>query len=293
MRRNRSLGSCDLGADVNQELPEEPVARLLEVMARLRHPETGCPWDIEQDFQSIAPYTIEEAYEVAGAIADGDLAELEEELGDLLLQVVYHARMAEEQGAFDFRRVARKIADKMIRRHPHVFGDVQIASAGQQTLAWEEQKAAERARKAGGPQTLSALDGVSPAFPALMRAQKLQKRAGRVGFDWPDAAPVWSKIEEELAELKEAVDDAAHQTGDAGKTRLTEEAGDLLFAVVNLCRHLDIDAETALRDASGKFERRFRGVEAGLAAEGKAPATAGLDAMERHWQAIKKAERDG
>ena len=221
-------------------------------MAALRDPDTGCPWDVAQDFASIAPYTIEEAYEVADAIARGDIADLRDELGDLLLQVVFHARIAEEAGHFDFTAVAAAISDKLVRRHPHVFGDQGKISAAAQTANWETLKAAERAANAaakGRPE--SVLDGVPLPFPALLRAYKLQRRAARVGFDWPELAPVAAKVEEEWAELTAEIDNA----GD--KARLTDEVGDMLFAVVNLARHLDIDPEAALRAGNAKFERRF------------------------------------
>lgn len=244
--------------------------RLAEIMARLRDPNGGCPWDIEQDFATIAPYTIEEAYEVADAIERGDLAGLREELGDLLLQVVYHAQMAAEAGAFDLAAVTAGIADKMVRRHPHVFGDVEVASAAAQTEAWESLKAAEKPRS-------GALDGVALGLPALMRAQKLQKRAGRVGFDWPDASGPRAKIDEELAEIAEAPPE-----------RHAEEIGDLLFAVVNYARHLGVDAEEALRAANGKFERRFLAMEA---AGGTGFPALDLDAKEALWQDAKAAEK--
>jgi nucleoside triphosphate diphosphatase len=257
--------------------------RLLAVMARLRHPERGCPWDREQDFATIAPYTIEEAYEVAEAISQGDMTSLKDELGDLLFQVVFHARMADEKGHFTFDDVAAAIADKMVRRHPHVFGTTEIASAEAQTLAWEEQKAQERRAKAtGGPH--SALDGVGLALPALTRAQKIQSRAARVGFDWPEIEPVFAKIAEEIEELR------AELAAGGAAERLEDELGDLLFATVNLARHLKIDSETALRKAVSKFERRFRRVEAGLAAAGKSTDDATLDEMEAEWRQAKVEE---
>ena len=261
------------------------VSRLLNIMARLRDPERGCPWDLEQSFATIAPYTIEEAYEVAEAAERGDLAALKDELGDLLLQVVFHARMAEEAGTFAFEDVAVAIADKMIRRHPHVFGDAEVADAATQTVAWEEQKAAERRAKAaaeGRPE--SALDGVSVALPALTRAEKLQKRAARVGFDWPSLPPIFDKIDEEIAELRREI------AAGAAQDRVEDEVGDLLFAAVNLARRLAVDPEQALRRASRKFERRFRRVEASLAAAGKAPGAASLDEMEAEWQRAKAEE---
>jgi ATP diphosphatase len=272
---------------VSAEDAGSALARLLHVMARLRDPQGGCPWDLEQDFATIAPYTIEEAYEVADAIARGDMADLEDELGDLLLQVVYHARMAEEAGRFDFARVTAGIAEKMIRRHPHVFGEAEVASAAAQTRAWEETKALEREAKAGarGAGRRGLLDDLPLALPALTRAQKLQRRAARVGFDWPALAPVVAKIEEELAELKAELADAAP------KERLADEVGDLLFALVNLARHLEVDGEAALRATNAKFERRFRAIEDALRARGRRLEEASLDEMEALWQEAKAAER--
>jgi MazG family protein len=264
---------------------EPPVQRLLEVMARLRDPERGCPWDLEQDFASIAPYTIEEAYEVADAIARGDLAQLKDELGDLLLQVIYHARMAEEAGLFDFDQVADAIADKMVRRHPHVFRSAEVDGARAQSHAWEAVKATERARRAGAEEDARVLDDVPLALPALTRAGKLQRRAARVGFDWPEPVQVVEKIEEEIGELR------AELARNAGVERLSDEIGDLLFAVVNLARHLEVDAESSLRQANAKFERRFRRVEDALHASGRRPADASLDEMEALWQQAKAAER--
>lgn len=257
--------------------------RLLAIMARLRDPQQGCPWDREQDFATIAPYTIEEAYEVADAIARNDPAALKDELGDLLFQVVFHARLAEEAGLFAFDDVAATIADKMLRRHPHVFGTVQIASAAAQTEAWEEHKAAERtagARRAGTPE--SVLDGVALALPALLRAVKIQGRAARIGFDWPAASAVFAKIAEEIGELTRELERGADHA------RLEDEMGDILFAVTNLARKLEIDPEAALRRATGKFERRFRRVEM-LAAE-RACGT-DLDALDALWREVKREER--
>ncbi len=266
-----------------QTLPGEPLARLLAIMAQLRAPEGGCPWDLAQSFGTIAPYTIEEAYEVAEAIRLGDMAGLREELGDLLLQVVFHARMAEEDGQFDFSDVAASIADKMVRRHPHVFADGEVTSAAAQTASWETIKAAERAEKAVGQES-SVLDNVPLALPALTRAEKLQKRAARVGFDWPDLAPVLAKIEEELGELKAELADGAKPE------RVQDEMGDLLFAVANLARHLKVDPETALRAGNSKFERRFRQVEAAFETR-EGLAAADLEAMEEAWQAAKAGEK--
>ncbi|HVJ29931.1 MAG TPA: nucleoside triphosphate pyrophosphohydrolase, partial [Gammaproteobacteria bacterium] len=236
-----------------------PLAELLDIMARLRDRERGCPWDIEQTFATIAPYTIEEAYEVAEAIERADLANLKDELGDLLFQVVFHARMAEEAGAFAFGDVARAICDKMLRRHPHVFGDAQVADSAEQTKRWEELKREER-----GAASLDAgvLDDVPAGLPALTRAVKLGKRAATVGFDWPDVAGVRAKVDEELAEL-----DAAAASGDRDDT--AAEMGDLLFSVANWCRHLHLDPETCLRSSNERFTRRFRAVESAVAASGQ------------------------
>jgi len=257
------------------------LSRLLSIMARLRAPD-GCPWDRVQDFASIAPYTIEEGYEVAEAIGRRDGAALKDELGDLLLQVVYHARMAEEDGSFGFSDVAQSINDKMIRRHPHVFGEAAVRDVGAQNEAWESQKAVERASRA----ETGTLSGVAGNLPALTRAAKLTRRAGRVGFDWPDAAAVLDKLEEEAAELR------AELPG-ADPARLADELGDLLFVLANLARKLDLDPEACLRGANAKFERRFGAVEAALAAEGVAPADSSLERMEELWQAAKRAERGG
>lgn len=257
------------------------IERLLEIMRRLRDPETGCPWDIEQDFASIAPYTIEEAYEVADAIDRSAWGEMEGELGDLLLQTVYHTQMGEEAGHFDFQSVVRAISDKMVARHPHVFGDEsRDKSAEQQTADWEMIKAAERA----GQAQQGTLDGVAVGLPALLRAHKLQKRAARVGFDWPDASHVLNKITEEAAELTEARDQM-----DADQVE--EEFGDLLFVMANLARHLGIEPEAALRRANAKFIRRFQGVEAKLAARGKSPQDSDLAEMDALWDAVKQDER--
>jgi MazG family protein len=254
-----------------------PIDRLLTIMARLRDPERGCPWDREQAFATIAPYTIEEAYEVADAIERGDMAALKDELGDLLFQVVFHARMAEEAGLFAFDDVAEAVSEKMVRRHPHVFGDVEIADAAAQTEAWETHKAKERAATGAAA---SVLDGVALALPALLRAAKISRRAARIGFDWPDAQGVLAKIREEIAEIEAEI-----ATGDA--ERLEDEVGDLLFAAANLARKLDVEPETALRRATAKFERRFRRVER-LAAERGVGHD--LDALEALWQQVKKDE---
>ena len=261
---------------------DRPIDRLLAVMARLRDPETGCPWDVKQSFATIAPYTIEEAYEVADAIQRDDLAGLKEELGDLLLQVVFHAQMAREAGHFDFDDVAHTIAAKMVERHPHVFGGAAERTAETQTQSWEAQKAAQRAAK-GQARTL---DGVPLALPALLRAEKLQKRAARVGFNWATLGPVLAKIEEELGEIRQEL---KRKTRD--KARLAGEVGDLLFAVANLARWLKLDPEAALRTTNAKFERRFRAIEDALARRGKTPAQSHLDEMDALWDEAKAAER--
>ncbi len=263
-----------------------PIDALRDIMARLRDPDGGCPWDVAQSFATIAPYTIEEAYEVADAIQRDDLDGLADELGDLLFHIVFYARMAEEAGAFDFDDVARGISDKMLRRHPHVFGDKTVESQAAQNREWEVYKAAERdARASAEGRPPSALDGVALALPALMRADKLQRRAARVGFDWPDIAPVIDKVLEEIEEVRaELIDDGS------AEARI-DEIGDLMFACVNLARHAGVDAEAALRQANDKFEHRFRGVEAALAADGKSTDTASLDEMERHWQRQKLRDK--
>jgi ATP diphosphatase len=261
--------------------PSRQIDALLGIMRRLRDPDGGCPWDIEQTFSTIAPYTIEEAYEVAGAIEDGDWAALKDELGDLLLQVVYHARMAEERGLFDFGDVVEAVTTKMVARHPHVFGGADaIESADAQTIAWEEHKSRERARKPDN----GTLDDVSRALPALMRAEKLQKRAASVGFDWNSAEKVIEKVVEEANEII-----AARESG-ASNEKLADEVGDLLFVVANLARHLGVDPETALRGTNAKFVRRFRSIEAALAKHGRSPREASLDEMEALWQAAKQSE---
>jgi len=253
-------------------------------MARLRDPEGGCPWDLKQTFDTIAPYTIEEAYEVAEAILDGDHEALRDELGDLLFQVVFYAQMAAESGAWRFEDVVAGICDKMERRHPHVFGGTEVAGAAAQTEAWERHKAAERAMHPADGARNGALDGVPLGLPALTRAFKLQNRAARVGFDWPSADQVLAKIDEERAELGHEIDQ------DGGSARLTDEFGDILFAHANLARHLDIDPETALRHANAKFERRFRTIEAWLAETGRGPEDACLDEMETLWTRAKAEE---
>jgi nucleoside triphosphate diphosphatase len=261
--------------------PDGGLPRLLRIMARLRDPVSGCPWDIEQDFASIAPYTIEEAYEVADAIERQDWPELEGELGDLLLQVVYHSQMADEAGLFSFDSVTQRVSDKMVARHPHVFGqESRDKSAAQQTADWEKIKAAERAGKAQA----GVLDGVAVGLPALLRAVKLQKRAARVGFDWPDVDQVIDKITEEARELTEA---RASLTQD----EITEEFGDLLFVMANLARHLEIDPEAALRAANAKFIRRFQHIEQRLAEQGSSPAQSDLAEMDALWNEAKARDK--
>ena len=256
------------------------IQAVLDVMVRLRDRESGCPWDVEQTFATIAPYTIEEAYEVADAIARGDMAALKEELGDLLFQVAFHARMAEEAGAFDFADVAQSLANKMTARHPHVFGDGEERTAEEQTRAWEALKAEERARK---QPNASLLDDVAMALPALMRAEKLTKRAARINFDWPSADQVLEKLDEELAELQEA---RGHNDPEA----LTEEMGDLLFVVANLARKIGVDPEEALRRANAKFTRRFHHIERRLADQGRTGPQP-LEDMETLWVEAKRAEK--
>ena len=258
-----------------------PIERLLSIMTRLRDPDMGCPWDLQQTFDTIAPYTIEEAYEVADAIEHGRMGDLRDELGDLILQVVFHAQIAKEQNIFTFDDVLNSISDKMVKRHPHVFGGSRINDPAVQSLAWEEQKAAERAEKAEiQGQTPSALDGVATALPALTRALKLQNRAARIGFDWPEMAPVLGKIQEEIDELKTEI-----ETGD--KSAMMDEMGDLLFSVVNLARHLKIDPEAALRTGNSKFERRFKLLETELAGRGDDISCMSIEALETAWQHIK------
>ena len=276
--------------------PSRDIARLLEIMAALRTPGSGCPWDLEQNFQTIAPYTIEEAYEVADAISRGDLDDLKDELGDLLLQVVFHARMAEEQGSFAFGDVVQAITEKLIRRHPHVFGDKGGMSTGEVNIQWDQIKAEEKAARAKAGKTPAlgssslgrdgALSGVSPGLPALARALKLQQKASQVGFDWNDAKAVIAKIREETDEI-EAELDAGERDKVAG------EIGDLLFVVVNLARHLDVDPETALRMCNLKVERRFAAIEDGLAAVGKRPEDATLAEMDALWDQAKEREKAG
>ena len=266
------------------------VQALLDIMARLRDPERGCPWDVKQDFASVAPYTVEEAYEVADAVQRGDMADLRDELGDLLLQVVFHARMAEEAGHFAFADVVDAISEKMLRRHPHVFGDATVEDADAQTVAWEEHKRQERLAR--GDTDTSALAGIARGLPEWQRAVKLQKRAATVGFDWPGPAPVIAKLHEEIEEVRVEFDALA--AGDAAaRDRLEDELGDVLFVVANLTRHGKVDFGAALRRANHKFERRFRRMEALAAAEGTVLAGQSLDAQDAYWNRAKAEEKAG
>jgi MazG family protein len=263
---------------------------LLQVMARLRDPETGCPWDLEQSYATIAPYTLEEAYEVSDAISRGDYEALKEELGDLLLQVVYHAQMASEEKRFDFADVVDAIASKMIRRHPHVFTDPGLRDEFLNADLWQRIKTQEKAERDAG-RLGSRLDDVPLALPALTRAVKLQKRAADVGFDWPSLAPVLAKAEEEIAELKAAVSDTAKLDREGKRAkRVAEEFGDLLFVMANIARHLGVDPEASLREANAKFVRRFRSIEAELAKDGCTPEASTLEEMDLLWDAAKGAE---
>lgn len=271
-----------MSADTHTTKP--PIAQLIDIMTRLRDPNTGCPWDVEQTFETIAPYTIEEAYEVLDAIERGAMDDLCEELGDLLLQVVFHSQMAKEAGLFTIDDVATAINTKMIDRHPHVFGDGETRDSNSQTIAWEEQKAAERAAKREGhtgPD--SALDGVANALPALLRAEKLQKRAARVGFDWTRPEQIFAKLDEEVDEVKTAM-----ETG--SQADIAEEIGDLLFVVANLARRLSVDPEEALRAANAKFDRRFRAMEVLSSESGDVFADLSLEEQEHLWQAVKRRE---
>ena len=276
-----------LVARVMQMSELNDIQSLLRIMARLRDPQGGCPWDLQQDFSTIAPYTVEEAYEVADAIDRGDLHDLKDELGDLLLQVVFHAQMAGEQGAFDFGDVVASISSKMIRRHPHVFADTEVAGAGDVSANWEEIKRSERAAK--GEQDVSALAGISRGLPEWLRATKLQSRAARTGFDWPDAAPVLDKLREEIDEVQ--AEFALAAAGEDNHDRLQEELGDVLFVCANLARHARVDVGTALRQANHKFERRFRAMEAIAATEGTGMQALSLAEQEALWQAVKQAEK--
>jgi len=272
-------------------VPSREIERLIDIMAALRRPGSGCPWDLEQTFRTVAPYTIEEAYEVADAIERGDLEDLRDELGDLLLQVVFHARMAEEAGAFVFGDVVEAITAKLVRRHPHVFGEARDLSPDEVKGVWEAVKAAERSARARASRDVTAvrpglLDGIAHALPALTRAEKLTRKAATVGFDWPETAQVVDKIHEEIAEVADAVAGGEPE-------RIEDEIGDLLFAAANLARHLKVDAEAALRRANAKFERRFQAIERSLADRGRSPGEASLDEMERLWSEAKAAERTG
>jgi nucleoside triphosphate diphosphatase len=262
------------------------IQRLLTIMARLRHPQDGCPWDKEQTFATIAPYTLEEAYEVTDAIERNDLASLREELGDLLFQVVFHSRMAEEQGTFNFADVVTSISDKMETRHPHVFGSEHIATADEQTIAWEEHKRRERdAKQRASNRPASVLDNIPVSQPALTRAAKLGKRAAGVGFEWPDVQGALDKADEELQELRIAI------TQGTSDKDIEDELGDVLFCMVNLCRHLKVDPEAALRKTNLKFERRFRHVERRLQEQGREPRAATLQEMDAFWGEAKRLER--
>tara|TARA_R110000782_G_scaffold226619_1_gene313425 strand:+ start:1142 stop:1969 length:828 start_codon:yes stop_codon:yes gene_type:complete len=263
--------------------PASAFLKLIDVMSKLRNPESGCPWDLEQSYSTIAPYTIEEAYEVADAIERGDMTDLKEELGDLLFQVVFHSQMAAEDGAFDIADVTSGIADKMVRRHPHVFESPDARSATEQARAWERIKADERASKANDVNP-SALDGVALSLPALLRAEKLQNRAARVGFDWAEAEPIFDKLEEETQEVRDAIQSGIRDD-------IEDELGDLLFVAANLSRRLDVDPEQALRRANAKFERRFRAMEAEATADGVNFADLTLDEQESYWQRVKRGEK--
>jgi ATP diphosphatase len=271
-------------------VPSREIERLIEIMAALRRPGSGCPWDLEQTFRTVAPYTIEEAYEVADAIERGDLEDLRDELGDLLLQVVFHARMAEEAGTFVFGDVVEAITAKLIRRHPHVFGEARDLSPDEVKGVWDAVKAAERSERSRASRDAAArpglLDGIAQALPALTRAEKLTRKAATVGFDWPETAQVVDKIHEEIGEIADAVAGGEPE-------RIEDEVGDLLFAAANLARHLKVDAEGALRRANAKFERRFHAIERSLADRGRSLNEASLDEMEQLWSETKAAERAG
>ena len=276
------------------DAPADPrdIRTLLAIMARLRDPNGGCPWDCEQTFASIAPYTIEEAYEVANAIDRGDLADLKDELGDLLLQVVFHARMAEEAGAFAFADVVAAICDKLVRRHPHVFGESRASDSDAVLRDWEAIKRAERAAR--GEADTSALAGISRGLPEWLRAVKLQQKAAKVGFDWPGPEPVIAKLHEEIEEVRAEFAAVAEDPADAAaRDRLEEEIGDLLFVCANLARHAQVDVGAALRRANAKFERRFRAMEALAAAEGTTMAALSLEQQEALWARVKREERGG
>jgi ATP diphosphatase len=272
--------------------PSRDISRLIEIMAALRDPDTGCPWDVEQSFATIAPYTIEEANEVAEAIARNDMLDLRDELGDLLLQVVYHARLAEEDGAFAFPDVVEAITAKLIRRHPHVFGDADARAAGTAKAFWEKikagEKAARRAERGGTDEPAGLLSSVARSLPPLARALKLQEKASTVGFDWNDPRAVLAKLREEIAEVEEVLAEPV-----PSRDRLEDEVGDLLFVVVNLARHLKVDPEQALRRTNAKVETRFAAIEAALAKVGRTPSEATLDEMEALWQAAKGRGKSG
>lgn len=261
-------------------MTEKNIDKLRHIMAQLRDPTNGCPWDIKQTFQTIAPHTIEEAYEVMEAIEKNDMQNLKEELGDLLLQIVFHAQMAQEKNLFNFDDIAATISEKLIRRHPHIFADAKITTAEEQTIAWENYKAAERQQA----QQTSVLDGIAQAMPALNRAIKLQDRAARVGFDWPNLEPVFAKLTEEVTELQTEIQQQATAE------RLNDELGDILFVCANLARHLKIDPELALRHANQKFEKRFRRVEVLLAEQGRTPQESHLEEMDLLWEQAKQEE---
>ncbi|MFA4993777.1 MAG: nucleoside triphosphate pyrophosphohydrolase [Bdellovibrionales bacterium] len=262
------------------------VKRLLDIMARLRSRDGGCPWDLEQTFKTVAPHTLEETYELVDAIERGDPEAIQDELGDVLFQIVFHAQMGKEAGLFDFDSVAGHVADKMIERHPHVFGERDVKTAEGVASNWEKDKEAKRSAKAGKEgRTLSVLDGISSGLPATTHSVKLQKRAAHVGFDWPNARDVFAKIREEIGELEKEVSD------NKDKAFLVDELGDVLFAVTNLARKLNIDPEMALRSTNRKFERRFRGIEEALAKQDKNIADVSLDEMERLWNEIKRQEK--
>ena len=273
--------------------PSKDITRLIEIMSALRTPGTGCPWDLEQTFATIAPYTIEEAYEVADAIARGSMPELKDELGDLLLQVVYHARIAQEQSAFAFGDVVEAVTAKMIRRHPHVFGDETARAAGAPKGFWDDIKAKEKAAKPASVNA-SLLSDVPIGLPGLTRAIKLQSKAARVGFDWPDIAPVFAKLKEEIGEFEEVASpaDPRGANDQRDRAKIEEEFGDMLFVMANIARHLDIEPETALRAANDKFARRFAYIEQRLAAQGKTPAQSNLQEMDALWDEIRAADRE-
>ena len=266
---------------IQKNTPQSGISELLELMTKLRDPDTGCPWDKEQTFSTISPYTIEEAYEVADAISNGDMDELEDELGDLLFQVVFYAQISREDGGFDFNDIATRVSKKMRQRHPHVFNN----QKHEELISWEDEKSNERKAKAQklGIQP-SVIDGVATALPALIRAQKLQKRAAREGFDWANLKPVIAKVQEELNEVRAEINSGSSEA------RLREEVGDLIFACVNLARHLGTDAEVAAQEANKKFERRFRAVEDNLVKDGKSLREAELKELDYYWNAVKQSE---